>query len=167
MDCEGLGILIDASVWVCWWDHEQNYGHLMDPIRENRLYIVICTELFIEYLRQMKKRNVNVTQGYLHEKLSTLGVTVEWTVPSSEILVAMNKKDQPHLNCAQNRERPAHLLISDDGHFFEIKDSCPLPIILTTSEFLDDVNLRERACVDAKAACIRIKTTGMKSVFSQ
>ncbi len=102
---------------------------------------------------------------FLLRKLDKIGVVIKWAVPIAESLFTMNTKDQPHLDCSHNKEHPAHLLISDDGHFMQIKGDCPIPIILTFREFMDETT-RTGACGDAKVIYKKIESVGIKTVFS-
>jgi hypothetical protein len=113
----------------------------------------------------MKRRYVAATQEYLDHALSKFRV-VHWAIPKSESLIFINEKDQPHLNCAHNEDHPAHLLISDDSDFNDIRNECPIPVILSFNEFLDD-GTRTSACSDAKRVCQKIKQIGINEVFSQ
>lgn len=136
----------------------------MDKVREIQFYIVICPEIFTEYLCQIKKRFAGANAEYLRSKLDRIGVAIKWVAPIDEPLVTMNRKDQHYLNCAHNGDYPAHLLISDDGDFIVIKEDCPIPIILTFSEFMDKTT-RTGACGDAKMICKKIKAVGIETVF--
>ncbi len=167
MACKGLGVLIDTSVFVSWWDHEFQYVRLAEPIETDGFYLVICVELYNEYLRQIKKRYVGFSAHALDYILSKLDEKVGICWPMSATLSAsaiIGQKDQAHIDCAHSKDCPAHLLVSDDRHFIEIKETCPIPIILTFFEFMND-NKRENACSDAKAIWRKIKKHGFSSVF--
>lgn len=164
MACRELGILIDTNIFVGWWDLEIQYGQLLEPIENDSFYVVICSQLYFEYLRQMKRRYVAATEQTLEHALSKFTL-VRWAIPISESLIFINEKDQPHLDCAHNTGHPAHLLISDDGDFNAIRNECPIPAILSFSEFTDD-GMRTTACSDAIRVCQKIKQIGIDAVFS-
>lgn len=166
MSCEKLGILIDTSVFINWFNHKYPYNRLNEPIRKDSLYLVICQPLHDEYLERLRREYTGANYSFLELELKNLSTIIFHMEPRESPLIFMNHKDQTHLDCAHNLEHPAHLLISDDTHFKEIKDTCPLPVILTIEEFLND-NFRESAYCDAKSVCMKIKQIGIRSVFQQ
>lgn len=165
MACENLGVLIDTSVFVSWWDHEPEYVQLMEPIEREQLYVVICYKLYDEYFKQMKKRHVGLSHQFLKYILKNR-FRVHWATPISTTLIEINRKDQPHMDCAHNTQHRVHILISDDPHFIQEKENCPIPIILTFNEFMD-VEKRRSACGDAKNIVRRIEQYGVSKVFAQ
>jgi hypothetical protein len=139
----------------------------MEPIEKDGFYLVICVELYNEYLRQIKKRYAGFSVHALYYHLSKLDEKVGICWPTSatpSVGAIICQKDQVHIDCAHNKDCPAHLLVSDDRHFIEIKETCPTPIILSFLEFMND-NARENACSDAKAIWRKIKKHGFSSVF--
>lgn len=165
MACRGLGILIDTNIFVGWWDYETPYAQLMEPIENNAFYIVICSQLYFEYFRQIKRRYAAASEQLLEHALSKFGL-VQWVIPKSESLIFINEKDQPHLDCAHNDDHLAHLLISDDSDFNAIKNECPIPAILSFNEFMND-GMRTSACSEAIRVCQEIKHIGIDAVFSE
>ncbi len=168
MACENLGVLIDTSVFVSWWNREREYVRLMEPIEGEQLYVVICNELYVEYLRQMKKRYAGYSEWGLKHDLSEIEkrFRVHWATPISTTLIEINRKDQPHMDCAHNTQHRVHILISDDPHFIQEKENCPIPIILTFNEFMD-IEKRRSACGDAKNIVRKIEQYGVSKVFAQ
>jgi len=159
-----MGILIDTSVFIGWWDRKSPYVHLMEVVENELFYIVICSELYAEYLRQIGRLYSGSPRTALEHALQGIKTMIREAEPRRDSLILMNAKDQIHMDCAHNEEYPAHLLVSEDRHFRDVKDRCPLPVILTFSEFMCD-NMRTSACGDAKAVCGRVKQYGIREVF--
>lgn len=165
--CESLGVILDTSVFVCWCDGEPSYGSLMDIIRQDGLFIVLCPTLRKEYESQLHRRFVGAGWQVLKsrvQKLESEGI-LRHENPLGQREIRIHRKDQHVIDCALNKENPVHIIVTDNvQHFVSEMRAFRLPLIVTHSDFLDDDH-RHTDCSEAKRIHQRIQRTGEKERY--
>ncbi len=154
MACSGLGILFDTCVFVPCLVQEPGYpGVLLEIVREDGFYAVLCDALVDEYVR-VANREHGGSGSFLKQRLDSFmkeGILV-WVTPAERNLVEIKSaKDQPIVDCAVGGESKAHFIVTNDIEDFEILSSASriVPKIVSLEDFLDS-QIRENQCRDCK-----------------
>ncbi len=168
MACQGLRVILDTSVFVFWYNRHDNYIEIMKSLRKEGLKIVLCESLRQEYLRHLYGRSIGTNYWLLQRQLQELsdeGI-LEYANPKENNPVKIHVDDQHVLDCAFTDDCFVHLVVTDNGLHFESNTmSYDLPLIISTNDFIEKLNLHTR-CSDAKRICQKIKQFGTKARYS-
>ena len=134
---KSFGIILDTHIVVSILNYE--YNNLIDIIKDEQIFILICEELRKEYLRQITKQS---SSGYwiLYHFLEKLQEINKVIIENQPITTAENKitnrKDQVHVDCAICSSSKAWIIVTNDQYDFTWeKNSPPIPIIVNYEEF--------------------------------
>ncbi|MBA7592253.1 hypothetical protein ES708_34431 [subsurface metagenome] len=144
MACPGLGVVIDAAVFVFWFKHDDDHIELMKTIKREGFYIVLCEELKQEYLENLYERSAGKNYWLLKDKLDELkeDIAIEYPTSIPETSLQIHEDDQHVLNCALNTDYEVHLIITDnEEHFKPNNEEYRLPLLISTQKFFDPSEL--------------------------
>ncbi len=166
MACNGLAVILDTSVFVCCFKLREDYGNIINKIREDGFYIVICPSIRQEYVRHMYGRSAS-SHWLVRQHLDDLqkdGVLV-YARPIEENEIEIQRKDQHVIDCAFNKTCRVHLIITDNAKDFVSKTKqFRIPVIVQPRNFLEKNN-RENLCSEIRRLLSEEKKIGKSVVI--